>query len=184
MKLKEAGVSFKVISINLPPANEVWDKVMFWQVFVCPRGRGEGTRASPSRTRKAGGTHPTGMLFCFCLWTAGAHNKAFQSSRILNRNGYIPVVIHCYCSQTKFGQGNVFTRVCHSVQVGAGGGVWCHFLSGMLTCLKYGNDLALDCAIPLPRMVVRSFIQPLNGPGEPKMKMPIWALSTTLDRTN
>ena len=60
------------------PANEVWGKVMFSQVFVCPRGGvcGEGcgkhlpgprARLSPpvETATEAGGTHPTGMYSCF-----------------------------------------------------------------------------------------------------------------------
>ena len=96
--------------VNLPSANEVWGKVMFSQVFVCPRGEGrvgfpacitghmtsiggwggaasrgvclqevciqgvypmEGGGGSayevggrPRATRKAGCTHPTGMVSC------------------------------------------------------------------------------------------------------------------------
>ena len=39
---------------------------MFSQVFICPQG---GRGQTPSRTRKAGGTHPTGMLSCCTLDT-------------------------------------------------------------------------------------------------------------------
>ena len=63
----------------LPPANEVWGKVMFSQVFSLstggsayrgsawggvrpPCGRHPGGLGRPPGTRKAGGTHPTGML--------------------------------------------------------------------------------------------------------------------------
>ena len=66
----------------LPPANEVWGKVMFSQVFVYPRGgwsayRGGGLPTgrkgsayeagcwTPPRSIKVGGTHPTGILSCY-----------------------------------------------------------------------------------------------------------------------
>ena len=62
------------LSPPLPPANGVWGKVMFSQVFVCLRGGGLhptrgggvclGGCAYPLGTRKAGGAHPTGMLSC------------------------------------------------------------------------------------------------------------------------
>ena len=46
---------------------QVWGKVIFSQVFVFPGGvciqRGMGRPPSPG-TKKAGGTHPTGMLSC------------------------------------------------------------------------------------------------------------------------
>ena len=75
----------------LSPANEVWGKVMFLHLSVIlftgreggwlqsmhhrshdqhPRDRGGGLHQGvlgtpPARTRKAGTTHPTGMLPCF-----------------------------------------------------------------------------------------------------------------------
>ena len=68
----------------LPPANDVWGKVIISQAFVCPQGGGMADtppRQTPSRadTRppsprltapptematEAGGTHPTGMHSC------------------------------------------------------------------------------------------------------------------------
>ena len=74
----------------LAPANEVWGKVIFSQMFVCPQGRGgwlpsmhhrshnqEGSAFGGSVSRGAdppprsmgygqqvGGTHPTGMHSC------------------------------------------------------------------------------------------------------------------------
>ena len=49
--------------------DEVWGKVMFLQVFVCPRRGGAAPEGSASgggsAFRKAGGTHPTGMISCF-----------------------------------------------------------------------------------------------------------------------
>ena len=41
----------------LPPANEVWGKVMFSQVFVCPQGEGFGF---PARITGGIGLHPGG----------------------------------------------------------------------------------------------------------------------------
>ena len=73
------ALSRKVVS--LPPANEVWGKVMFLHVSVIlfiegsaykgdlpPEGlstRGGGLWQTPPETRKVGGTHPTRMLSCF-----------------------------------------------------------------------------------------------------------------------
>ena len=80
------------ISPLLPPANEVWGKVMFSQVYVCPHGGGGsafggGGSASggwadppPPRTRKAGSTF-TGMLFCIKLcWCVAFVDLGFPSS--------------------------------------------------------------------------------------------------------
>ena len=56
----------KFISIILsPPANEVWDKVMFLHVChsVCKGGLPTGG-ADPHKT---GGTHPTGMFPCLSV---------------------------------------------------------------------------------------------------------------------
>ena len=65
--------------ILLPPANEVWGKVICLQVCVCPRGAGPGgclVRGVPARgggvpggdlpptATAADGTHPTGMHSC------------------------------------------------------------------------------------------------------------------------
>ena len=61
----------------LPPANEVWGKVMFLHLSVihsvhegvCIRGSW-GRPLTPSDTtghgQRAGGTHPTGTHHCFC----------------------------------------------------------------------------------------------------------------------
>ena len=78
-------------SLYLPPAKEVWGKVMFLHVSVNHSERGErslydvtsclvawshvpvrgglptaggGLRTIPTRTRKVGGAHPTGILSC------------------------------------------------------------------------------------------------------------------------
>ena len=49
----------------LPPANEVWGKVICLQVCVCPQGgvcsRGGAWWTPPPTATAAGGTHPTGM---------------------------------------------------------------------------------------------------------------------------
>ena len=69
----------------LPPANEVWSKVICLQVCVCPQGRGVPAPGGvcsggcllpggclveipPPAATAAGGTHPTGMHFCFILF--------------------------------------------------------------------------------------------------------------------
>ena len=80
-------------TLLLPPANEVWGKVMFLHLSVCSWGEGfciqgglhpwgsaskcvciggKGVRQTPlqqNTTRygqQAGGTHPTGMLSFYC----------------------------------------------------------------------------------------------------------------------
>ena len=56
-------------SFLLPPANEVWDKVIFSQSSVCPRGGDVADTLWADTPWKdtppeAGGTHPTGMRSC------------------------------------------------------------------------------------------------------------------------
>ena len=67
----------------LPPSKEVWGKVMFSQVFVWPRRGASAIRRlgvciqggvciggwAHSGTRKAGSTHPIGIISCFRLET-------------------------------------------------------------------------------------------------------------------
>ena len=55
--------------VNLPFANEVWGKVMFSQVFVCPRGGGGGEgwlpgmhHRSHDQHRGGGGLHLEGSV--------------------------------------------------------------------------------------------------------------------------
>ena len=67
IKLHSSGGCYLCI---LPPANEVWGKVVFLHLSVCSRREREGGFfleggwAHLPRTKKAGGTHPTGMLSC------------------------------------------------------------------------------------------------------------------------
>ena len=120
----------------LPPANEVWGKVMFPQMFVCPQegrrfvsrhmngergfacwgsasggsasrgngsvSRGGGLRTGggqvgrpPTRTRKAGCTHPTGMLPC-CNCNCFNSNSPQQvyGNSIVN---YIVTKVNLFC---------------------------------------------------------------------------------------
>ena len=56
----------------LPPANEVWGKVMFLHLTVCSQGgsASNGGRPPPKSDitgygQRAGGTHPTEMHSCF-----------------------------------------------------------------------------------------------------------------------
>ena len=93
-------------NVLLPPANEVWGKVMFLHLSVYPQGRrnsfggsasrgrgclqgvciqgGEGgvciqgwLPPPPPRTRKAGGTHPTGMFSCLAIFP----RKRYENKR-------------------------------------------------------------------------------------------------------
>ena len=67
----------------LSPANEVWGKVIFSQVSVCPRGGG-GMWQTPrwvdtppgqrETANEAGGTHPTGMHSC-CLMNSISYTQ-------------------------------------------------------------------------------------------------------------
>ena len=58
------------ILLFLPPANEVWGKVMFLLLSICSRGclslglLGECAPLGHPHGRQAGGTHPIGMLSC------------------------------------------------------------------------------------------------------------------------
>ena len=66
-----------MLILNLPPANEVWGKVVFQKrlsVILSTRGRvclqgvclgGIGLTPHPPEIRKAGGPHPPEMLSCF-----------------------------------------------------------------------------------------------------------------------
>ena len=58
--------------IYLTPANEVWGEVMFLHVSVILSTRRFGfpvciTGHMTRYDQQAGGTHPTGMLFCNCF---------------------------------------------------------------------------------------------------------------------
>ena len=74
----------------LPPANEVWGKVICLQVCVCPQGGawsrwGGAWWRPPCRTATAAGaTHPTGMhscqLFLFLLHPWHARPKRYQKN--------------------------------------------------------------------------------------------------------
>ena len=86
MSINLTGTPFRItesVSVVQFPANEVWGKVIFLHLSVLlftggglaskhesqvtglqPGGSASRGLAHPPGTRKAGGTHPTGMLSC------------------------------------------------------------------------------------------------------------------------
>ena len=77
----EAGIN--VEDRYLPPANDVWGKIRPTRGVCLHRGSaypGRGVGKPPFRTRKAGGTHPTGILSCLFNFLVSDRTILWQNS--------------------------------------------------------------------------------------------------------
>ena len=60
----------------LPPANEVWGKVMSLQLSLILFTGGGGVHPPPEMSTEAGGTNPTGMHSCIVMHTLFPFNAS------------------------------------------------------------------------------------------------------------